>query len=138
MEYRLFRLVAALAVVLLAIAPEASAQFTLSSGRTGAPRIGFAYSASPEMGPDGKPRLKDFPVVVSVDSGSSAQKAGIAAGDVILEVNGKNARENGGLFRERAPGTKYQVRVRRGTELRTIDFVFQPMAPPAESDPRRP
>jgi S1-C subfamily serine protease len=91
-------------------------------GNTSAPKLGFAYRGAPLI-TNGQISFAEFPVVSAVDSGSAAQAAGIAVGDVILAVNGKNGRE-GRLFVERAPGTKYVLSVRRGEEVKEITFVM--------------
>jgi S1-C subfamily serine protease len=110
------------AALLLAGAPSARAQISMSGGNSSAPKLGFAYRGAPQIN-NGQISFADFPVVSAVDSGSAAQAAGIAVGDVILAVNGKNGRE-GRLFRERAPGTKYVLSVRRGEEVKEITFVM--------------
>ncbi|HEX8392407.1 MAG TPA: PDZ domain-containing protein [Longimicrobium sp.] len=89
------------------------------------PAIGISYTGNPVRGEDGQMRFADYPVITGVDANSSAGRAGFRAGDVILRVNGKDARERG-LFGQRTPGARYSVLVRRGTEEREINFVFQP------------
>lgn len=123
MRFPVVRLLLVPALLTLAAAPSLRAQTTLSGGRSNAPRIGFGYSGSPQIGANGEIRFADYPVVTKVDSGSAPQAAGIAIGDVILEVNGHDARE-GHLFRDRNPGTRYLMRVRRGTEVREIGFAI--------------
>lgn len=91
------------------------------------PAIGISYTGNPVMGEDGQIRFADHPVVTGVDSSSSAGRAGFRPGDVILKVNGRDGRERG-LFGQRTPGARYTVLVRRGTEEREIQFVFQPSA----------
>lgn len=53
-----------------------------------------------------------YPVVARVAKGSPGERAGLAAGDVILEVNGRDAREPGANFY--AVGGQYVLRFRRG------------------------
>jgi S1-C subfamily serine protease len=108
-------------VLTVAAAPAARAQQLLKGGGNPTP-IGFTYRAVVQFGADGKARSLDFPVVVAVDSGSAPQAAGLVAGDVIVEVNGRDGHE-AGLFRVRSPGTKYSILVRRGTDTRRIDWV---------------
>lgn len=93
-----------------------------------APPLGFGYTGQPAFGEDGRPRFADFPVVTRVQPDSPPARAGIAVGDAIVAVNGHDGREPG-LFRQRAAGTRYVVKVRRGTEEKEITFVMA--APPA-------
>lgn len=80
--------------------------------------IGFSYGwdfdpplfkplRSPKAG-----RMPSFPVVKEVRAGSMAELVGIHAGDTIVSVNGRDARETP-LFRDRELGKFYIVRVRR-------------------------
>ncbi|HEX8242284.1 MAG TPA: PDZ domain-containing protein [Longimicrobium sp.] len=69
------------------------------------------------------------PVIGSVDAGSPAQRAGLAPGDIILEVNGRDAREDGAM-RVR-PGVRYTYRIRRGDQEREV--VLVPVARPADT-----
>jgi len=121
-------------VLIVATAPAGRAQLILKGG--GNPvRIGFTYRGVARRDADGTVRSADFPVVVAVDSGSAPQAAGLAPGDVIIEVNGHDGHE-AALFRVRTPGTKYSIRVRRGTETRQIDWVVsEPSTTPAVPAP---
>lgn len=68
-----------------------------------------------------------YPVVNKVYPGSPAAHAGVTVGDVILEVNGVDARERGALFP--VPGVQQVLRVRRGEgerELLLIPVVRRP------------
>jgi S1-C subfamily serine protease len=121
MRSHVLRLLIPAIVLTVAAAPTVRAQQILKGG--GNPvRIGFTYHGSAQRGADGKVRSADFPVVVAVDSGSAPQAAGLAPGDVIIEVNGRDGHE-AGLFRVRTPGTRYSIVVRRGTDTRHIDWV---------------
>lgn len=121
MRSHILRLLIPAIALTVAAAPSARTQQILKGG--GNPiRIGFTYRGLAERSADGKVRSADFPVVVAVDSGSAPQVAGLAPGDVIIEVNGHDGHE-AGLFSNRAPGTKYSVLVRRGTDTRQIDWV---------------
>jgi S1-C subfamily serine protease len=129
MRSHILGLVILTVVLIVTDAPAVHAQLRLSGGGN-APRIGFTYHGFAYRDADGTVRLADFPVVTAVDSGSAPQAAGIAPGDVILEVNGHDGRE-AALFRVRTPGTKYCVVVRRDTETRHIDWVIpDPAAKP--------
>ncbi|CAN5200654.1 hypothetical protein BH24GEM2_BH24GEM2_10560 [soil metagenome] len=70
-------------------------------------------------------RMQNHPVVKNLQTGSNAAKAGIAEGDTILAVNGRDGRE-GGHFKDRTPGTTYTLRVRRGGAEREISFEVGP------------
>jgi len=93
---------------------------------------GMRVGGRPSPAPDGTPLWAEHPVVRGVDPGSPAEKVGIAVGDVILAVNGKDGRDPRTLFGP--PGTVFTLRVRRGTVVR--EFVLtgirrpEPAVPP--------
>jgi len=60
-------------------------------------------------------------VIDRVEPGSPAQKAGLAPSDIILEVDGRDAREDGALLVR--PGVRYTYRIRRGNEEREVVLV---------------
>ncbi len=78
--------------------------------------IRFAFAMS-----GGQETASAPPVVDSVVPGSPAQKAGIAPGDVILEIDGRDARAQGAL--RVTPGVRYTYRIRRGSEEREVVLV---------------
>lgn len=67
-------------------------------------------------------RYLDYPTIVSVEPGSPAAKAGVAAGDRLLVLDNHDVRgtnlEIGPMLR---PGTRLPMRVRRGVETRTLE-----------------
>jgi S1-C subfamily serine protease len=100
-----------------------------STGR--GPALGFSYTGSPVISESGEVRFADFPVVNGVIDGSAPARAGIRVGDVIVEVNGQDGRK-AGLFRDRRPGTRYTLRVRRGSAQEEIAWTMEaPAAAPA-------
>ena len=122
-------------LAVLALAPPAAAQFTgamasisvASRGHANAGFTGLRVGGRPQPAPDGTPRWADFPVVGGVDPGSPAEKVGIAAGDVLLLVNGANARDPHTLFGR--AGKVFTLRVRRGATVR--EFVLTSVRRPA-------
>ena len=127
----LLRVVAIVLVVI--VAPTLPAQHVLKDGGNPIP-IGFNYRSMVSREADGVVRSANFPVVTKVDSGSAPHVAGLARGDLIVEVNGTDGRE-AGLFRDRTPGTRYSLRVRRGAETLTVEWVVP--VPPATPGPGR-
>jgi serine protease Do len=64
--------------------------------------------------------------VMDVTANEPAAQAGIEAGDVITEVNGKPATsipvyELRRMLRDESPGTVVQFKVRRGAQVRNVD-----------------
>ncbi len=78
-----------------------------SSGFLG---IATRRSSSREVNPDGYPRL------TRVYCGYPAHEAGLRADDLILAVNGRDARQPRAMSPGR-PGTVLEVRIRRGQEV---------------------
>jgi len=71
--------------------------------------------------------FKRYPVVVAVDPGSPAQKAGFASGDELLTISGRDmvsgAFDIGSLLK---PGVQLPVRLRREGEIRTVTVFVEP------------
>jgi S1-C subfamily serine protease len=74
--------------------------------------------------------------VISVERGSPAERAGLAAGDVILEIDGASVRSNTVLARLTA-GASYALRVRRRGDEVEVTLVPGPPqpAPPGRAVP---
>lgn len=68
-------------------------------------------------------RAPEPPLVAEVESGSPAAKAGLLVGDVLVSVDGRDARERGLLFPGAVPGKSYTLRVIRGGAEREIVIV---------------
>lgn len=62
--------------------------------------------------------------VIAVEAGGAAWKGGLRDGDVILTVNGADARQPY-LFADLRPGTRYTVHIRRGNAERDVQVVVE-------------
>ena len=73
----------------------------------------------------------DYPVIVRVEEGSPAQKAGLLVGDVMLAVDGTDARQFGALTAAQV-GRTFVIWVRRGEEVSpfTLTTVANPRTQP--------
>lgn len=81
------------------------------------------------VGPD-QVANPSYPVVKTVAPGSPAHEAGMLAGDVITEVNGRDSREPRALWFQ--PGVRYTLRIRTGDQEReTVLVPLPPRAPAA-------
>jgi S1-C subfamily serine protease len=88
--------------------------------------LGFSFGMTP-----GRGNAYGYPYVRTVSKGSNAERAGLAVGDTILTIDGRDARQ-GRLFPEARPGARYVVRVRRNGEERELTYTFAPAAPAAK------
>ncbi|HEY0024701.1 MAG TPA: PDZ domain-containing protein [Longimicrobium sp.] len=90
---------------------------------------GIGVQGRPSPAPDGTPRWADYPVVHAVTQGSPAARVGILPGDVLLLVNGTDARDPRTLFGE--PGKVFTIRIRRGSSVRefVLASIRRPNAP---------
>jgi len=76
--------------------------------------LGFAAFGKPELAPELR--------LATVEAGSAAEEAGLRAGDIIFEVNGKKP-DNPGVFRlavQRSEGRTLKLGVRRGDQTLTV------------------
>lgn len=88
-----------------------------------APRIsgwvGITYSVEGRTDEEGRLVYSDYPVVVSVDPGSPAARAGIVAGDTILSFNDRDLLRHAFPIRTMIqPGKLFVIRAKRGSATR--------------------
>ncbi len=120
---------------IIAAVAVASAQASAQAPRT-APRapqqptpqvsgwVGITYSVEGRMDNEGRLIFSEYPVVVSVDAGSPAARAGIAAGDTILAFNDRDVRRVAFPIRTMIqPGRQFIIRARRGTQNRVTKLI---------------
>ena len=84
-------------------------------------------AAQADMGFRWASRNMGRPVVASGDENSPAARAGLAAGDSIMVVDGRSTLPLRRLFPDAVPGRKYTVQVKRGPE--THELVIEAVAP---------
>ncbi len=120
-------------VGMIAVVSVASAQVSAQTPRT-APRaqqptqvsgwVGITYSVEGHTDDEGRLIFSEYPVVVSVDPGSPAARAGIAAGDTILAFNDRDVRRVAFPIRTMIqPGRQFTIRARRGTQNRVTKLI---------------
>lgn len=86
--------------------------------------VGITYSVEGRTDEEGRLVYSDYPVVVSVEPGSPAQRAGIAAGDTILAFNERDLRKYAFPIRAMIqPGKPFVIRARRGTANRVSRLI---------------
>jgi S1-C subfamily serine protease len=122
------------AIALVFCASCAAAQTSAPSARTPAaapqtPRayigVTFSFGGTARVG---GPVTAQYPTILSVVPGSPAASAGLVAGDVILEVEGQDARQEG--VRVARLG-RYTLRIRRGDAEQEVIVVGIPAPNPA-------
>lgn len=74
---------------------------------------------------------REYPVVSSVEPNSPGSDAGLAVGDTIVAVDGRDTREPGPMFRDLHPGSRYSVRLRRDGVVRDTVLVAAPPKTPS-------
>lgn len=122
---------AALPSAVAAQQPAERQMTTSSRGRPKVPYSGINIAMVPRFAPDGTVKWAYPPTIDTVDPGSPAARVGLRPGDVLLLVNGRDAREPEAMFGE--PGTVYVFRVRRGGAERefTVTSTTRPNARPS-------
>ncbi|HEX6750406.1 MAG TPA: PDZ domain-containing protein [Longimicrobium sp.] len=111
----------------------AAARLNASRITLGTPSAGYhgiRYGARISIGPNGAIGWATNPVVEAVYCGSPADSAGVHQGDVLLTVNGHDAREAGILAATR-PGMTFRLRVRR--DARELEFTVVSIPRPPEA-----
>lgn len=94
--------------------------------------LGMSFAYPMHRTADGKSRLdlSVHPTLGTVCPGSPAERAGLAEGDVVLELNGRDYRDREARDQRRAPpGTLLLFRVRRGD----VEHEFTVEVPPRPS-----
>lgn len=84
---------------------------------------GFTVSFVAAFRHDGGADLS-YPTIKDVLPDTPAAAAGLMSGDVILEVNGVDARQGRALYA--TAGTRYAMKIRRGAEEREFVLVPEP------------
>lgn len=118
---------------MIAAVSVASAQVSAQTPRT-APRpqqptqvsgwVGITYSVEGRTDEAGRLVFSEYPVVVSVDAGSPAARAGIVAGDTILAFNDRDLRRFAFPIRTMIqPGKAFVIRARRGSANRVTKLI---------------
>ena len=73
-------------------------------------------------------RFLESPIVASVDPGSPADRAGVRAGDVLMELGGKQLLRENVVFAELLrPGERIMVKLQRGNDVVTLLPVIEPL-----------
>jgi C-terminal processing protease CtpA/Prc len=73
-------------------------------------------------------RFLEPPVVASVDPGSPADRVGLRAGDVLIEIAGKRLLQSDVVFSELLrPGERITVKFRRGNDVVTLSPTVEPL-----------
>jgi len=86
--------------------------------------VGITYSGTGETDRDGNLVYSYYPVVVTVDPGSPAARAGIAAGDTIVAFNDRDLRRYAFPIRNMIqPGKTFLIRARRGNTERVTKLI---------------
>lgn len=123
---KLFRMIAVAAALLASAATASAQEQTVSTGRRAKADVGFGVAIQMSHA-SGEVRATGHPRVSSVRPGSSAALAGLAVGDILLAVDGRDTQRAGGWFADAVPGRRYTLRVRRGDAERVIVVQAEPL-----------
>jgi membrane-associated protease RseP (regulator of RpoE activity) len=73
-------------------------------------------------------RFLEPPVVATVDPGSPAERVGVRAGDVLVEIGGQRVLRGNIIFAELLrPGREIVLKLQRGNELVTLTPIVEPL-----------
>jgi|GEM_PF-6772220 C-terminal processing protease CtpA/Prc len=125
---KLYRVIAIFAALLASASGASAQQQTVATGHKAKADVGFGVEIQLARGSGGM-RRTGYPRVSSVTPGSSAARAGLAVGDVLVAVDGRDTQQAGAWFAEAVPGRRYTLRVRRGQAEQ--DLVIEAGPPPA-------
>ncbi len=83
--------------------------------------FGVTVSDNGQIDEEGNPTFEGYPVVTGVEPGSPAEKAGVRAGDVLVEFNSHDMKGNALALRDLLqPGMSFLVRLRRDNATRMV------------------
>lgn len=111
--------------------PVPAASQVVVSPAPGSGFLGFGWLPYGELrlrvGSDGElavPPLEErpYPLITAVAPCSPADSAGIRAGDVMVRINGRDARERPHPFHESRPGVLQEIELQRDGELFTVSL----------------
>ena len=126
----MMRILFATGLLALSASPALS-QVEHVGGGSGHNTLGFTYGGGRVVvDARGNPQPLDHPTIRSVTPSSPAALAGLAVGDTIVSVNGRDSRERP-LFPDRRHGARYILRIRRADEEREVGFRLE--LPPSGS-----
>ena len=115
-------------VVLSCVQPMSAKSQVVVPPKPGSGFMGFSWDPSPgqplrlELGIAGLPPLsqRPFPMITRVFQCSPADSVGIRPGDVMLRINGRDAREVPPPFNKSRPGVWQEIDLRRGEDTVTV------------------
>ena len=138
------------AVSMIAIPLSAQTPQAASAPRAPSGWVGITYTADGQTDSEGNLVYSDYPVVASVDPGSPAAGAGLAAGDTIIAFNDRDLKRFALPLRSMIqPGKPFVIRFRRDRERTVrlivaqrpaerheyVEITMQPTMPAAPSTP---
>jgi S1-C subfamily serine protease len=89
--------------------------------------VGVAYTTSGETDRGGRLVFDDYPVIESIEPGSPAERAGLAAGDTILAMNSQDLRRSPlPMAAMIQPGQRIVFRFRRNDSVREVTVTVAP------------
>jgi S1-C subfamily serine protease len=127
---KLFRVMAVCAALLAPAAGASAQETTAATGRQPKADVGFGLEFQISQTASGMQRT-GYPRVSSVRPGSSAARVGLAVGDLLVAVDGRDTQRTGRWFADAVPGRRYTLRVQRGGAER--DLVVEAGPPPARN-----